>query len=488
MVEPASGTVIGGKYRLERPLARGGMGAVWAGRHTDLDVPIAIKFMEVEPSSGSVTPRARFEREAKAAASLRSPHVVQVIDYDATGEKPYIVMELLEGEDLGSRLRKRGRLELSEVAAIVSQLAKGLDLAHRAGIVHRDLKPGNVFLATVGAEEIVKVLDFGVAKETRLDQSDTQTTTGLVVGSPSYMSPEQARGGRVDQRSDLWALGVLVFQALTGKRPFEGANVGDVLVRICSDPIPIATVVAPDLPPAVDVFFERALCRSPDGRYQDAAAFARALADLAASSGSGVAPRAGERAEETGVAPRVDETGSVVARSEPTGAATIVDRARLEPAPPSAPPRDEPRTDASVPQETRFTAAARIDAKRSDRRGLWGLGGAAAVAAVWLATQLAGAPGADPATGRAAPGPATSGDAAASGSAAPASTAPVVTAADATAIPSAAAPPGAASASVASSAASPPAPPSLGPRPVPRPRPPGPAPVDPKFGLPAGGG
>mgnify|MGYP001020631095 CR=1 FL=1 len=135
-MEPVIGTVIGEKYRLDRPLARGGMGSVWAGRHLGLDVPIAVKFMSASADTQSA--RVRFEREAKSAASLRSPHVVQIIDYDAKGQAPYIVMELLEGEDLGDRLARVGRLPPREVASIVAQLAKGLVLAHEAGIVGDD--------------------------------------------------------------------------------------------------------------------------------------------------------------------------------------------------------------------------------------------------------------------------------------------------------------------------------------------------------------
>src|SRR4051812_8109284 len=142
------GTVIAGKYRLERPLARGGMGAVWVARHLQLDELVAVKFMDISlPAVADA--RVRFEREAKAAARIRSPHVVQILDHGVDGEMPYIVMELLEGEHLGAKLKREGRLSLSAVAVITEQVAKALHRAHKAGIIHRDLKPANVFLARV---------------------------------------------------------------------------------------------------------------------------------------------------------------------------------------------------------------------------------------------------------------------------------------------------------------------------------------------------
>jgi len=156
------GTVIAGKYRLERPLARGGMGAVWVARHLQLDEQVAVKFMDISlPSAADA--RVRFEREAKSAARIRSPHVVQILDHGVDGEIPYIVMELLEGEHLGTRLKREGRLSLAAAAAITEQVTKALHRAHKAGIIHRDLKPANVFLARVDDDdEIVKILDFGI--------------------------------------------------------------------------------------------------------------------------------------------------------------------------------------------------------------------------------------------------------------------------------------------------------------------------------------
>jgi len=278
-----AGRVLGAKFLLEQPLARGGMGSVWVGRHLALETPVAIKLMD-ETLASSEAARIRFEREARAAARLRSPHVVQILDYGVDAGAPYIVLELLDGEDLRTRLQRVRRLSLRETSEIVSQLAKGLSLAHEAGIVHRDIKPSNVFIARIGPDEVVKLLDFGVAKHAAGRIAEDSTASGQVLGSPMYMSPEQARGAAVDHRSDQWSLAVVAFEALTGHRPFGGENAGDVVARICADELPVATDYAPDLPPEIDVLFSRALCRSPDGRFSDARELADELLRIAAAS------------------------------------------------------------------------------------------------------------------------------------------------------------------------------------------------------------
>src|SRR6185503_490819 len=170
--------------------------------HLQLDTQVALKFIAPLAEGGDTRPR--FEREARAAAQLRSPHVVQILDHGVDGDQPYIAMELLEGEDLGERLRKENRISLQAAAIIFTQAAKALRRAHDAGIIHRDLKPSNVFLARFDEDEVVKLLDFGVAKDLGVSTGGF-TQTGVIFGSPAYMSPEQARGARVlDHRSDLW--------------------------------------------------------------------------------------------------------------------------------------------------------------------------------------------------------------------------------------------------------------------------------------------
>lgn len=276
------GRVLGGKYRLDRLLARGGMGSVWVAHHLQLDAPVAAKLLD--PSLAiSKDARGRFEREAWAAAKLRSPHVVQIHDHGVDNDTPYIIMELLEGEDVGSRLRRKQRLSLATTSRILSQCCKALRLAHEAGIIHRDLKPGNIFLSKSDGDEVAKILDFGIAKVRGGETVGDHTKTGELIGSPHYMSPEQLRGfKRVDHRTDLWSLAIIAYRALTGRTAFAGDVLGDVIVRICSEPVALPTQVEPSLPPSVDAFFAKALDRDPDKRFQSADEFAAALDLLAA--------------------------------------------------------------------------------------------------------------------------------------------------------------------------------------------------------------
>jgi serine/threonine-protein kinase len=277
-IEP--GRVIAGKYRLERPLAQGGMGAIWVARQLHLDVTVAIKFMTPEVAASSEA-RGRFEREAKASALLKSPNAVQVHDYGVEEGTPYLVMELLEGEDLEARLARAGRLSPADTAIILEQACKGLRRAHEADLVHRDLKPQNLFLARHGDDEVVKILDFGIAKVTT-PGAPGKTRMGALLGTPHYMSPEQTRSAaNVDLRSDLWSLGVIAYRALTGRLPFPGDDIGDLLVEICTDSIPVPSSIAPGLGPEVDRFFDRALARDPAQRFQSAREFSEALSALA---------------------------------------------------------------------------------------------------------------------------------------------------------------------------------------------------------------
>jgi serine/threonine-protein kinase len=305
---PASGDLIAGKFRLERVIGRGGMGSVWAARHAQLQMPVALKFIEAEEADADVADaRVRFEREARAAGQIRSPHVVQIIDHGIDGDRPYIVMELLEGEDLGERLRRERRISVQAASRILSQAAKALRRAHEAGIIHRDLKPGNVFLARFDDDEVVKILDFGVAKMRRSGALDEQQATqvGIVFGSPSYMSPEQARGVRtVDHRSDLWSLAVIIFRAVTGVKPFHADTIADLVIKLCIDPLPVATRIAPDLPPEIDFFFERAFARDLDQRFASAQEMAAAFEVVANVEAAEQAP--------TGRLPDVSKTMPLV--------------------------------------------------------------------------------------------------------------------------------------------------------------------------------
>jgi serine/threonine-protein kinase len=276
---PWEGHIIAGRYRLGRLLGRGNMGTVWRAEHLLLHSPVAIKIIDpgVAMHEDGI---ARFVREARAAAALRSPHVVQILDFGVDGLTPFIAMELLEGETLGQRLERRGVLSPVEVVRILSQVARAMGRAHDAGIVHRDLKPENVFLVHNDDEEVVKVLDFGIAKIQAgpgLPASNTATRAGSLMGSPCYMSPEQAWGSKsVDWRTDLWSLAVIAYECLCGQRPFDSQAFGELIVKICTAPVPVPSRVA-SVPPGFDVWFARAAHRDPAQRFQSARDLSRAL-------------------------------------------------------------------------------------------------------------------------------------------------------------------------------------------------------------------
>lgn len=269
--EPQVGRVLDGKYRLDARLGEGGFGSIWRAEHLVLHAPVAVKLIHVEGAQqeGLVE---RFLREAQATAALRSPHVVQLLDYGADEQQPYIVMELLEGENLAERLKRVGFLTPTEVVRIVTHVARAIGRAHELGVIHRDLKPENVFLVRNGDEEIAKVLDFGVAKMVNGTDQDqgTRTRTGSLIGTPHYMSPEQAQGNKaVDFRTDLWALGVMAFEMLTGQRPFDSDGLGDLVLSICIREIPVPSQIR-SVPQGFDAWFARAVQRDPELRYQSA--------------------------------------------------------------------------------------------------------------------------------------------------------------------------------------------------------------------------
>jgi eukaryotic-like serine/threonine-protein kinase len=271
--------------RLRRPLAEGGMGRVWIAEHAGLATHVVVKTMS-EAMAARPDGAERFAREAAAAAAIKSPHVVQVFDHGVTPSGvPYIVMELLEGRDLGAYLEAHGPLGPDAVVALVVQLGKVLSRAHRAGIVHRDIKPENIFLCETEhkGEVFVKLLDFGTA---RSDRDPTRATIpGQIMGTPHYMSPEQSVGSEVDATTDVWSLGVVAYEALTGKKPFEGPSVGAIAIAI-HGPLPTITQHAPWLPPGLDGWFARACARTPEGRFASVREATHAFVEAA----TGIAP------------------------------------------------------------------------------------------------------------------------------------------------------------------------------------------------------
>jgi serine/threonine protein kinase len=272
------GVTIANRFRLMRQIGEGGMGSVWLATHLGLGIPCAIKFVEGEwrRQPEMVT---RFEREAKVEAQLRSPHVVHVLDHGLWNGTPYIAMEYLEGESLAGRLERDGRIDEATTHRVVAHVARALTRAHAIGIVHRDLKPENIYLVPGDDGQIAKVLDFGVAKWNTDWVVSSVTKTGLLVGTPLYMSPEQARGTKeIDFRADLWALGVIAFQCMTGELPFLSEGLGDLLAKIMFEPIPVPSSIIPSLPREFDGWWEKASSRDMEARFQSAKDLSDSLA------------------------------------------------------------------------------------------------------------------------------------------------------------------------------------------------------------------
>lgn len=274
------GTVLAGKYRIESLIGRGGMGSVWRAEHLGLRAPVAVKLLDMPGGMPTAESLQRFHREARAAANIRSPHVVQILDHgvDAATGAPFIVMELMEGESLADRLQRLGRLSPGDVSQIFTHIARALVRAHEAGIVHRDLKPDNVFLVRNEDEVVAKVLDFGIAKvHAHSVGGDSATRTGSVMGTAYYMSPEQISGAKdIDFRTDLWAFGVMACECLTGARPFEADTIGGLTLKICVAPIPVPSHLA-QVPRGFDAWFAGIVSRDKASRFASARQAADAL-------------------------------------------------------------------------------------------------------------------------------------------------------------------------------------------------------------------
>jgi serine/threonine-protein kinase len=277
------GTTLAGRYGLLSPLGKGGQAEVWLARHHALDRLVAVKIL-LASDSPSPERGGRFEREAKACAQLQSPHIVQVFDFGVDGEDPFLVMELLQGRDLGRIHGDKPRWTPAEIAPWIEQIARGLTVAHGAGIVHRDIKPGNLFVAEVGREHVLKILDFGIARSAEAD-IEQFTRPGLTLGSPSYMSPEQLMGAPIDGRTDLWSVAVVAYAFVTGRLPFTaaGASASEIADNVLRGRFAKPSEIVPSLSAATDAFFERALAFKPQARFQTAAEFAQAFTRLVTS-------------------------------------------------------------------------------------------------------------------------------------------------------------------------------------------------------------
>ena len=298
---PLQGTVVAERYLLAELIGSGGMGDVYRAQDVRLQRPAAVKLLRATLSADLDALR-RFSREGMNASRINSPHVVQVYDAGETPAGiPYLAMEFVPGKSLGRLLADEGPLGPGRAAELVRQIAAGLDAAHRLGVVHRDLKPDNILIAGAGtAEETAKVVDFGISRALR-DESQKVTKTGFVAGTYEFMSPEQVLGGELDQRSDLYALGLIAFMLLTGKLPFPGATAEhSMLMRLNESPRSLREMCPErDWPTALQAVFDRELSREPGQRFSTAgefaAAYGRALLPPARSARSEVPPRSWRR-------------------------------------------------------------------------------------------------------------------------------------------------------------------------------------------------
>ena len=275
---PSPGDRIADKYDVVRVVGEGGMGVVYEVMHARLQQRAAIKMLlsRVQAMPDVV---ARFEREARAACRLRSRHSVRItdVDHDDRG-RAYMVMEYLDGHDLAHELHVRGRLSVGEAVDFLLQACAAMAEAHTSGVVHRDLKPSNLFLVNEGGERIVKVLDFGISKLAGEGEAHI-TSTFATMGTPLYMSPEQVRSAKnVDARTDIWSLGVILFETLAGERPFQGTTTAAAIV---ADEPPLLRSLAPGVPEGIEKIVSKALAKKPDERYADVRALAEALSEFA---------------------------------------------------------------------------------------------------------------------------------------------------------------------------------------------------------------
>ncbi len=314
------GARVADRYVLETVIARGGMGAVFRAVDERLGRTVAIKLLLAELAEDE-TSLARFEREASATARLTHPSIVQVYDFGKYEGVSYIVMELVVGRTLASELDTLRRIEPHRACDLVEQALGGISAAHELGIVHRDLKPGNIMIVPTGAgREVVKVLDFGIAQLKQSAPYVRLTQTGAVLGTPTFMSPEQARGETSDPRTDVYAMGVVLWCCLTGQRPFAAADVPTTLGKVLGEMPPRADKIDPAIPAAIAHATERAMEKRPSARYPTAAAFAQALMDARESSAI-PATVAVSLPPEPRTSTSPDQTGPVRASSASQGAA-----------------------------------------------------------------------------------------------------------------------------------------------------------------------
>ncbi|HRI51982.1 MAG TPA: serine/threonine-protein kinase, partial [Pseudomonadota bacterium] len=286
------GRTLGRTYQVERLLGGGGMGAVYAARHVRTGGLFAVKILHRETAADTDIYK-RFQDEARTVSALRHPHIVQVTDFDRDDDgTPFIVMELLEGEDLYQRLCRVGRLPIEQVIDIGRQVGSALHAAHDKGVIHRDIKPQNIFLVRHEVAdmvtEVAKVVDFGISKIRRTGQQMTRDMT--ILGTPQFMSPEAALGqnSQLDGRADQWSLAVIMYLALTGRLPFDGENLVGVLYMVVHEQPVRLKQLAPEVPDTLVVAIERAMAKKKEDRYPRMVDFVRAMTGLGVTSAGSV--------------------------------------------------------------------------------------------------------------------------------------------------------------------------------------------------------
>jgi serine/threonine protein kinase len=278
--DPLLGQTLAGKYLVEKLIKRGGMGAVYVGKHILMDKTVAIKVLHPALALDDDVVR-RFSREAKAASRISHPHAVSVTDFgESETGVVFLVMEYLDGRTLKEIIRSEGQMRVDRVAEIVRQVSGALDAAHEQGVVHRDLKSDNIMVAQTNGGEWAKVLDFGIAKIQQGDSRDIDiTAANLVIGTPQYMSPEQcSQSGAIDARSDIYSLGIIIYEMLSGQVPFSGESPTVIMMKQVQDPPPSILDARPDLSPAIAAVISKALAKQPNDRFQTAGGLSAALA------------------------------------------------------------------------------------------------------------------------------------------------------------------------------------------------------------------
>ncbi len=344
--DPILGHTITGRYEVRRIVADGGMGRVYEARMIPEERRVAVKILHADVAEDEVNIE-RFRREASTSGSLAHPHVVEVIDFRSVASLParrgtvwFLAMEYLDGEELRGVLQRDQTVPLARVVRIVSQLALALDSAHARGFVHRDIKPDNVFLVRSPDGDVVKLLDFGSVKFTKgQDRGNKLTVMGTTIGSPFYMSPEQAQGSAdLDHRADVWAVGVIVYECLTGKVPFRAANGPQILFRIVSDAPAPPSFANEACPPQLDNFIHTALQKKPADRFQSAGALADALGHTFGLVGD---HHTWAQTPESALAEALHAAAAPSAAPPPAEAAPLPGSAPPPP-PPSAPPPPPP--------------------------------------------------------------------------------------------------------------------------------------------------